>query len=145
VGVSADSAEYRPDGDERRLLHDRSVAAVVVTGAVPDRYILHFDLAQVAASVSHTPAISRRVASAGVRGVRGLARAGTASLIARSPLAGVNNTLLGFHQAAQGILRSPAVWIGAVNGACAGAGLELSVFFGVDHGALPPGPGGARG
>ncbi|WP_067897498.1 enoyl-CoA hydratase/isomerase family protein [Nocardia vaccinii] len=107
---------------------DATIGAVVVTGAIEGRYILHFDLAEVEAAVTPTPAVSRRAATAVVRGARALTGAGGSRLLAASSLAGVG-TLLGFHRAALGILRSPAVWIAAVNGVCAGAGLELSVFF----------------
>jgi enoyl-CoA hydratase/carnithine racemase len=48
--------------------------------------------------------------------------------VARTRLAGVG-TLVGFHETVLGILRSPAVWIAAVNGPCAGAGMEVTVFF----------------
>jgi enoyl-CoA hydratase/carnithine racemase len=40
-------------------------------------------------------------------------------------------TLIGFHDTALRILESPAVCIAAVNGTCAGAGLELSLLFDV--------------
>lgn len=107
---------------------DASVGAVVVTGSIEGRYLLHFDLAQVEAAVATAPAVSRAAATAVVRAAHALTALGGAGLLSASPLAGVR-TLLGFHDAALGILRSPAVWIAAVNGACAGAGLELSVFF----------------
>lgn len=107
---------------------DDSIGAVVVTGAVKNRYILHFDLAQVEAAVAKAPSVSKPMATNIIRGVRAFSNVGGGGIVANSPLSGVG-TLLGFHDAALGILRSPAVWIAAVNGACAGAGLELSVFF----------------
>lgn len=119
-------------GDFARLAaaveRDHSVGAVVVTGAPSGRYILHFDLAQVEAAVTAAPTVSQRTATRLIRAARAVAAVGGRSLLARTPLAGVN-TLLGFHQTALTIQRSPAVWIAAVNGPCAGAGLELSLFF----------------
>jgi enoyl-CoA hydratase len=107
---------------------DPGIGAVVVTGGIEGRYLLHFDLGEVEETVSSAPTVKRPLATALVKVARAVAAGGGGSLLANSPLSGVN-TLLGFHETALGILRSPAVWIAAVNGPCAGAGMEVSVFF----------------
>jgi enoyl-CoA hydratase len=107
---------------------DESIGAVVVTGAPEARYMLHFELSDVLAATERSPALSWRAARALFGTVRAAARLGARGLVARTPAAGLV-TVLGFHETALKLLRSPAVWIGAVNGPTAGAGLELSLFF----------------
>jgi enoyl-CoA hydratase len=76
------------------------------------------------------PLMSRPVAAA----LLGVARAVTGRpgerLLARSPISGIL-AITQFHQMVLEILRSPVIWIAAVNGPCAGGGLELSVYFDV--------------
>lgn len=112
-----------------RAVHDDpSVGAVVVTGGIPERYLLHFDLAQVEQTLRDAPVVGQVEATALIGGARTMLEIGAEAALADSPLAGAA-TLAGFHRTALGILRSPAVWIAAVNGPCAGAGLEVTVFF----------------
>ncbi len=109
---------------------DDSVGAVVVTGGVPGRYITHFDIGDLLHTAEHTPRLPPAVTSGLARGTAWLARARcpVRHLLRRTPLAGLQ-ALADFQWAAEGILRSPAVWIAAVDGPCGGGGLELSVFF----------------
>jgi enoyl-CoA hydratase len=107
---------------------DESVGAVVVTGAAPGRYITHFDIGDLLTIADAAPVLPRSVARAllnlarsvtGRRGERALAASPIGDLLA----------ITQFHQMVMEVLRSPAVWIAAVNGPCGGGGLELSVFF----------------
>jgi enoyl-CoA hydratase len=112
----------------RAVADDDSVGAVVVTGAAPDRYLTHFDIGDLLAMAVAAPLLPRPVAGALLRLARAVTGRPGERLLATSPLGG----LLGvtqFHQMVTAVLRSPAVWIAAVNGPCGGGGLELSVFF----------------
>lgn len=107
---------------------DDSVGAVVVTGAPADRYLLHFDIADYLAGAEAAPTLSRTAVKALLRMAKTAVAAGAEGALAKSPLAGML-TLIGFHQTALRIMESPAVWIAAVNGLCAGAGMELTSYF----------------
>ncbi|MBB5137471.1 enoyl-CoA hydratase/carnithine racemase [Thermocatellispora tengchongensis] len=108
--------------------HDDSVGAVVVTGALPGRFITHFDIAQMSSGTDGAVEISGARARNLYRGVRAMIRWGGERLLARSSLKGL---LAGvrFQDMALRLMYSPAVWIAAVNGPCGGGGLEMSVFF----------------
>jgi enoyl-CoA hydratase/carnithine racemase len=107
---------------------DDSVGAVVVTGAPADRYLLHFDISDYLAGATAAPALPRVAVRALLRSAKTAVAAGAEGALAKSRLAGML-TLIGFHQTALRILESPAVWIAAINGLCAGAGMELTTFF----------------
>jgi enoyl-CoA hydratase len=107
---------------------DDTVGAVVVTGAPADRYLLHFDIGDYLAGAEAAPTLPRSAVKALLRSAKAAVAVGAEGALAKSPLAGML-TLIGFHQTALRILQSPAVWIAAVNGLCAGAGMELSAFF----------------
>ncbi|MET7951097.1 enoyl-CoA hydratase/isomerase family protein [Micromonospora sp. NPDC005324] len=107
---------------------DKTIGAVVVTGALPGRYITHFDIADLLTAAESVPQLPRPVVAALLGGVRAVAGVSGERLIARSPLAGMLGVIQ-FHEMVLKLLRSPAVWIGAVNGPCGGGGLELSLFF----------------
>jgi enoyl-CoA hydratase/carnithine racemase len=107
---------------------DDSVGAVVVTGAPADRYLLHFDIADYLAGAEAAPTLPRTAVKALLRTAKTAVAAGAEGALAKSPLAGML-TLIGFHQTALRIMESPAVWIAAINGLCAGAGMELTTYF----------------
>lgn len=109
---------------------DAGVGAVVVTGGTPGRYLTHFSIPEVLAGAeSLPPSVPRPVASLVVRTVTALAAVGPARrLLARTPLSSLVRTAR-FQAACAAILRSPAVWIAAIDGPCGGGGLELSGFF----------------
>lgn len=109
---------------------DASVGAVIVTGARPGWFITHYDIARMVAPEEagrEVPAVVAQILYRSVRAVLG--RAGTRRL-ERSWLRGLF-TMARFHDMALRLMRSPAVWIAAVNGPCGGGGLELAVFFDV--------------
>jgi enoyl-CoA hydratase len=112
---------------------DAGVGAVVVTGGMPDRYITHFDIGDLSAGAEAAPAVPRPVASVLVRTVKaisGVAGEPGRRLLERTPARSLAR-MARFHETVEAILRSPAVWIAAVDGPCGGGGLELSVFFDV--------------
>jgi enoyl-CoA hydratase len=113
---------------------DDSVGAVVLTGGVPGRYITHFDIADLLTSAEGLPpSLPRSPVSVAVRAIKKISAVGgepARRLLDRTPLASLG-LLARFHAACEAILRSPAVWIAAVDGPCGGGGLEVSTFFDV--------------
>ncbi|MGZ4533749.1 MAG: enoyl-CoA hydratase/isomerase family protein [Mycobacteriaceae bacterium] len=109
---------------------DTSIGAVVVTGLPHDRFITHYDVDALAAAAADAPASLSRAAASAV--VRGAGRAGSVrglnAALEHSPAAGVLNVTRA-HQLVLGIARSPAVWIAAIHGLCAGGGLEMAGYF----------------
>src|SRR4051794_17735191 len=57
-----------------RASADDGVGAVVLTGARPDRFIAHYDVAELLAAAQSGPAVGRRVAAASLRTVAGMRR-----------------------------------------------------------------------
>lgn len=116
----------------RAVDDDPSVGAVVLTGGVDGRFITHFDISDILESAQRA-----RVAF-GEGQVRGLIRALEAAaqipqgtrLVEKTPLSGLLNVTR-FNEVVLRIMRSPAVWIAAINGPCGGGGLEMSVCFDV--------------
>ena len=110
---------------------DSSVGAVIVTGGVPGRYITHFDIADLLHSAGTGPPLPRPAASLAVRAIKVVSTLGgepARRLLQRTPAASL--TLLErFQSACEAILRSPAVWIAAIDGPCGGGGIELSGYF----------------
>jgi enoyl-CoA hydratase len=110
---------------------DTSVGAVILTGAVPKRYITHFDIADILAA-------ARRVA-------RPLSGEALLNLLLDLDVAGdvpgdqaLERTPISqflsvprFNQVVLRIMRSPVVYIAAIGGPCGGEGLEMSVCFDV--------------
>lgn len=113
---------------------DDGVGAVVLTGGVSGRYITHFDIADLSHSAETLPpALPRPPVSMAVRAIKKVSAVGgepARRLLDRTPLASLG-LLARFHAACEAILRSPAVWIAAVDGPCGGGGLEVSTFFDV--------------
>lgn len=111
---------------------DRSVGAVVLTGEPSDRYITHFDIGEILASAENAGlSVSERGMRAVMRGVEAAQHlpAGE-SVVDASPAGGILNVTR-FNEAVLRIMRSPAVWIAAINGPCGGGGIEMSVCFDV--------------
>ena len=111
---------------------DQSVGAVVLTGAPPERYITHFDIGDILAAAERAGrSMSERAMRTLMRGIeaaRGVP--GAEAMLEATPVGGVLNVTR-FNEVVLRIMRSPAVYIAAVNGPCGGAGLEMSVCFDV--------------
>lgn len=113
---------------------DESVGAVVLTGGPEGRFITHFDIAEILAAAER----AGRGASSGV--MRNVMRAlevaqrvpGATEAIESSPISGLLNVSR-FNEVVLRIMRSPAVYIAAINGPCGGGGLEMSVCFDVRY------------
>lgn len=120
------------DALTRAVDDDESVGAVVVTGGVDKRYITHFDIADIlaAADRANRP-LSENTLRSIAHGIDALtALPGVEAALENSPLAGMLD-INRFVNVVLRIMRSPVVYIGAINGPCGGGGLELSVCFDV--------------
>jgi enoyl-CoA hydratase/carnithine racemase len=111
---------------------DASVGAVVLTGGVPNRYITHFDIAEILAAASR---VGRPISGQAVlnllRGVDVVgAVPGGEHALDRTPISQFLSVPR-FNQVVLRIMRSPAVYIAAIGGPCGGGGLEMSVCFDV--------------
>lgn len=113
------------------VLSDTSVGAVIITGGVPGRYITHYDIGDLLRSAGDGGQMPRFAASLAVRGVKAISAVGGRParwLLKRTPAANLTR-LERFQAACEAILRSPAVWIAAIDGPCGGGGIEMSGFF----------------
>lgn len=119
------------DALTRAVDADASIGAVVLTGAPEDRYIPHFNIADILAAAEGATPLSEGAMRAALRvaGAAGRMPGGQGAIEA-SPLSGLLN-ITRFSEVVLRIMRSPAVWIAAINGPCGGGGLELSVCFDV--------------
>jgi enoyl-CoA hydratase len=110
---------------------DPGVGAVVLTGGVEGRYITHFDISDILAAAEQGGSTPEAVIRGAMRGIRAAGRVtGSVQALEATRLAGLLNVTR-FNEVVLRILRSPAVWIAAVDGPCGGGGLEMSVCFDV--------------
>src|SRR5829696_2976877 len=73
-----------------RAEEDPDVGGVVLTGAHPERFVAHYDVAELLAAAQAGPVISRAAAGAALRAVAGLRRVPRAeAALARTPAAGL--------------------------------------------------------
>jgi enoyl-CoA hydratase len=111
---------------------DATVGAVVLTGGVSNRYITHFDIAEILAAASRVgrplsgQALLNLLHSVDVAS----AVPGGEQALERTPISQFLSVPR-FNQVVLRIMRSPAVYIAAIGGPCGGAGLEMSVCFDV--------------
>jgi enoyl-CoA hydratase len=111
-----------------RLQGDRSVGAVVITGAPDDVFITHYDVAEIAGAAGALSAtFSPGQAAGGLRAVGAARRVpGVKGAIGRTPAAGVD-ALLEIHGLFTQLNRLDKVVIAAINGIATGGGCELAL------------------
>jgi enoyl-CoA hydratase len=137
---------------------EAAVGSVVLTGAHPDRFAAHYDVAELLEGARSSPSLGRGAASATLRAVGALRRLpGADERLARSPAAGAMR-LERFHSILLRMNRSGAVWVAALNGSAMGGACELAlacdfrIMAEGDHGigqpeilfGFPPGGGGTQ-
>lgn len=107
---------------------DPSVRTVVLTSAVPDVFISHYDVDEIlTSSARFKGSVSPRVAAALLRSVAPLRRIPTLeALLDRTPASGVTS-LLRYHAIIARMRRSSRVYVAAINGRALGGGCELAL------------------
>jgi len=115
----------------RRVGRDRSIGAVVLTGAHPASFITHFDVDEILAGTQRTPDAPRAVIDAWVRLTGLITRVpiGRRLLLASAlrPFTRGVVTLHDTHRLYLRMSRIDKVLIAAINGHCAAGGLELAL------------------
>jgi enoyl-CoA hydratase/carnithine racemase len=110
-----------------RADRDASVGAVVLTGAHPDRFVAHYDVAELLENARSSPRLRPRTARQALSVVASLRKLpGGDPLLQRSPAVG-----LWFIERFREVMRSiedcAAVWVAAINGSAMGGGNELAL------------------
>lgn len=110
-----------------RAEDEDGVRAVVLTGSHPDRFVAHYDVAEILDGVTASPTVGVGVAAASLRAVRALGRIpGARSRLASTPAAGLVE-IERFHEVFLRMNRCGAVFVAAINGSTQGGGCELSL------------------
>ncbi len=107
---------------------DETIGAVVLRGAHPDRFVAHYDVAELLAGARSVGlAVSSRVAGGALRTVSAVRRIpGAGAVLQRTPAAGLAE-LEFFHDVLLRFNKAPAVFIAALDGSALGGGCEVAL------------------
>jgi len=111
----------------QRADRDASVGGVVLTGGHADRFVAHYDVAELLQNARSSPPVRPWVARQALAVVAGLRRLpGGDRLLQDSPAAGLW-FVERFHEVTRSIESCAAVWVAAINGSAMGGGSELAL------------------
>lgn len=111
----------------RRAESDPAVTGIVLTGAHPERFVAHYEVAELLAGARASPPVSRGAARTLLSTVAALRRVpGAVGALARTPASGLSDTER-FGEVLSRFERCGAVVVAALNGSAMGGGCELSL------------------
>jgi enoyl-CoA hydratase len=148
------------DGLTRSVRRDRSIRAVVLTGAREGLFVTHYEIEEILAGAEGVgPPAPRPAAAALVRVAGGVKRVpGARGLMERTPVRGLLE-LHRVHDLFRRMNRSDKIFVAAINGPATGGGCELALACDLRYMAdddsyriglpemtigLPPGAGGSQ-
>ncbi|MDQ3720816.1 MAG: enoyl-CoA hydratase/isomerase family protein [Actinomycetota bacterium] len=111
----------------RRAESDPAVTGIVLTGAHPERFVAHYEVADLLAGARASPSVSRGVAHGLLSTVAVLRRIpGAIGALGGTPASGLSDTER-FGEVLSRFERCGAVVVAALNGSAMGGGCELSL------------------